>query len=255
MRSRVLLALLATSMSAVVAQDAPRSGGAILRGVTIDSAGAPLAGVEVLVGARGLRAISDDSGRFRFAIPEAGTHMVTARRMGLAPESLSTVLRAGDTSFVRITLRSQAAEIGGVAVEGAAIPARLQGFEHRRARKNGAQFITRQDIDRSMPNSLSDLLRRAPGIKIIDSAGVMLAISSRGPKIVMVANRPIPVQCVVRIGVDGNLKEPYFPMNTIIQEAVYGIEVYPGASTIPLEFGGARKDAECGLIMIWTRTY
>ena len=74
----------------------------------------------------------------------------------------------------------------------------------------------------------------------------MVMLGGRGP--------PTPVQCVVRVGVDGMLKEPYFPINSIPPHDIYGVEVYAGAASLPTEFSGARKDASCGLIMIWTRS-
>jgi outer membrane receptor for ferrienterochelin and colicin len=215
-----------------------------------------LRGVEVRAGGGRWRVVSDDSGRFRFTTVDAGSHIVVARRLGLAPESLSTVVRGGETSYLRIVLRPEAAPIGEVvSSDTRVLSARHQGFEQRLARKNGGYFITRPDIDKRSPQVTSDLIRRVPGVKLVDSLGVMLPMSTRGPKVVLINNRPVPVQCIIRVGVDGSLKEPYFSMDHIAQQDIYGIEVYAGAASLPPEFGGARKDAGCGLIMIWTRSY
>ena len=229
--------------------------GAIIVAVA-DSVRAPIAGADIQVDGGRWRGVTDDGGRLRFESVPAGTHRVVARRLGLAPESLSTTVSPGQASEVRFLLRSTALNLGAVDVRDERIvPARLQGFEERlAAKRNGGQFMTRADIDRIMPQRPSDLVRRMQGMKIMDSLGVQLAVSTRGPKIQMIGNRPVPVQCVVRVGVDGSIKEPYFPMNTIVVGDVYGIEVYSGPSTLPPEFGGARQDAGCGLIMIWTRS-
>lgn len=219
----------------------------------VDSVSRPIAGADVQVDGGRWRGLTDDRGSVRFETVPAGMHRVVARRLGLAPESLSTTVAAGQAAEVRLLLRSIAMSLGAVDVRDERIvPARLQGFEGRlAAKRNGGQFMTRADIDRIMPQRPSDLVRRMQGMKIMDSLGVQLAVSTRGPKLGMMR---VPVQCVVRVGVDGSIKEPYFPMNTIVVGDVYGIEVYSGPSTLPPEFGGARQDAGCGLIMIWTRS-
>lgn len=221
-----------------------------------DSARGPIAGADIQVDGGRWRGVTDDRGLLRIETVPAGVHLVVARRLGVAPESLSTTVSPGQAAEVRFVLRSTALNLGAVDVrDERIIPARLQGFEERRAEnRNGGQFMTRADIDRIMPRQPSDLVRRMQGMRIMDSLGVQLAVSTRGPKVQMIGNRPVPVQCVVRVGVDGSIKEPYFPMNTIVMSDVYGIEVYSGPSTMPPEFGGARRDAGCGLIMIWTRS-
>jgi len=42
-------------------------------------------------------------------------------------------------------------------------------------------------------------------------------------------------------------------VNSIPPSEIHGIEVYPGPSTIPAEYASMRRDAACGLIVIWTR--
>lgn len=225
-------------------------------GIALDSARTALGGVEIQVDGGRWRAVTDDRGMFRVEGVSAGSHRLVGRRIGLAPDSVTMTVTEGHTSDVRLTLRPSATELGAVdVVDSRVVPARLQGFEERRARnRNGGHFMTRVDIERIMPSTTSDLLRRFQGVKVVDSMGVSLAVSARGPKMTMVSGRPVPVQCVVRIGVDGSLKEPYFAMNSIPQGDIHGIEVYAGAATIPPEFNGARRDASCGLIMIWTRS-
>ena len=255
MIGKAFFPLLFTWAATAYGQAARPSATAVVLGVATDTAGGPLRGVEVLIAGDRWRAVTDDSGRFRFDGVEVGRHQVTARRIGLAPESLFAVIRSVDPEFLRIQMREGSSQLGEVLVNDSyLVPGRLQGFEYRRARRNNGQFVTREDIERTSPINPTDLIRRMQGVRIIDSMGVALAISTRGPKIQMVSGRPIPVQCVVRVGLDGTLREPYFPMNTIAMTDIYGIEVYAGAASLPTEFSGARKDAACGLIMIWTRS-
>lgn len=130
---------------------------------------------------------------------------------------------------------------------------RVAGFDRRAAQGGNGQFITRADIERRRATATSDLVRRLQGLRIVDSLGVSLAVSTRGPKVQMIGGRPVPVQCVLSIGVNGSLQEPSFPMNSVAVADIHGIEAYVGSASLPPEFGGARRDASCGLIMIWTR--
>ncbi|MEO5568904.1 MAG: carboxypeptidase-like regulatory domain-containing protein [Gemmatimonadaceae bacterium] len=227
-----------------------------IAGVAVDRDSAAVAGVQLQVDGSRWRAVTDDRGVFRFEAVVVGSHRVIARRIGFLPESLTVTVSEGKTTGVRLILRAAATELDAVdVVDDDIVSARLQGFEQRRAaRRGGGQFLARADIDRIMPVATTDLIRRLQGVRIVDSLGVSLAISTRGPKIQMIGGRPIPVQCVVRVGVDGWVKEPYFPMNSIPRTDIHGIEVYAGAASLPSEFAGARRDAACGLIMIWTRT-
>ena len=135
-----------------------------------------------------------------------------------------------------------------VKVSDNAIPAaRYEGFETRRQRRSGGQFITREEIEKRDPRVTTDLLRRLQGVRILDSAGTLVAVSSRGPKLSYALVR----NCVLRVGVNGTVN-PVLSLNSIVPVDIYGIEVYSGA-TIPPEFGGGRRDIYCGVIMIWTR--
>lgn len=230
--------------------------GVAIVGMASDRESAPLAGVQLEVIGQPWRTVTDGAGRFRIDTVPAGTYRLIARRIGFLPETVTVTVADRKPADLRLTLRAATTELDPVAVvDDDVVSVRLQGFERRRAsRRNGGQFVTRADIDRIMPVATTDLIRRLQGVRIVDSLGISLAISTRGPKMQMVGSRPVPVQCVVRVGVDGSMKEPYFPMNSVHRTDIHGIEVYAGASSLPPEFAGARRDAACGLIMIWTRS-
>jgi hypothetical protein len=231
----------------VTAQATPPSS---IVGISVDERGAPVSGVEIRSGNRVVLSATD--GRFVIDSLEAGRRQFVARRVGYAPESLSVNFDPRRADTLQFVMRPAVTELDRLdVIDAPLISPRLQGFESRRARKNGGQFVTQETIARQMPQVTSDLLRRLQGVRIVDSMGVQLPVSTRGPKPTL-TGRPTAV-CVLRVAVDGLLKEPYFPMNTITVSDVHGIEVYAGAATIPPEFGGARRDANCGLIMIWTR--
>lgn len=164
------------------------------------------------------------------------------------------VLVERDTAHLRITLELVVPTLSEVTVrEEATTSPRFDGFNRRRKQGTGGRYITQTDIEQRLPAVTTDLLRRVPGVRIADSMGVALAISTRSPKPRITPRQSGAVPCVMRVAVDGFLKDPTFPMNSILPHEIYGIEVYSGPSSIPAEFGGARADAYCGLIMIWTR--
>lgn len=238
--------------SVAVGQSPPAPRTVEIRGSVVDTAGVPLVGVEVGLPRAARRVVTNERGEFRLARIDPGTHLVIARRAGFSPDSLVMTLVDRDSTDVRIVLHRLVAELSEITVrEDAAVLPRLEGFERRRQRRMGGQFITRQEIDKRNPLVTADLLRRMQGFKIVDSAGVAVAVSTRGPKPRFIGKEPM-VNCVLRVGVDGFLTTG-LAINTIPPRDIQGIEIYTGASGMPPEFGGARPDVSCGLIMIWTR--
>jgi len=158
------------------------------------------------------------------------------------------------------------------------ISARHAGFERRRLLKPGSvTFFTGEEITKRGTIRLSDALRRAHGVTIVDSDnGDKLVASSRmqlpsgGGFITRGVGKPQRsdaatggtggasstgglAPCVMPVAVDGHLKEKSFAIDEISITDVHGIEVYPGAGSLPAEFGSMKPDGWCGLVMIWTR--
>lgn len=156
------------------------------------------------------------------------------------------------------------------------ISVRLAGFERRRSLKQGSvTFFLGEDIVKRGTIRLSDALRRAHGVTIVESEnGDKLVASSRtqlpsgGGFLVRGVAKPRPgsspnaggasstaglAPCIMPVAVDGQLKEKSFAVDEISVTDVHGIEVYPGAASLPAEFGSIKPDGWCGLVMIWTR--
>ena len=107
--------------------------------------------------------------------------------------------------------------------------------------------------------------RRVTSISIADSMGVLMAVSRRSQKPTTQKSVRAPggaiyqsavldlANCPLQVAVDGQLQEWGFAVNSIPQKEIHGIEIYPGPATIPAEYASMRRDANCGLIMIWTR--
>jgi hypothetical protein len=218
---------------------------------------APIGSVELLL----LRASdtlargrTDSLGRFTAGGTVGATFRLEFRRLGYEPAAIQWEARA-DTVLV-IGLTSSARSLSAVeVVEREPVSTRLAGFEERARVKAGGTYIVRDQIDAWHPNRTSDLMRRVLGVKLLDSAGIMLASSDRGQKVdLKTANTARSwAPCVMRVGVDGQMKEWGFPMDAIDPNHIHGIEVYNGPASIPSEYSGMRTDAYCGLVMIWTR--
>jgi hypothetical protein len=221
-------------------------------GLAVDDRKIPLAGVEIRSGDRAV--LTGTDGRFTLDSLESGRRQFAARRLGYSPESLLVNFDPRRSDTLVFVMSASAATLDRLdVVDTRLVSPRLEGFEQRLARKNGGQFVTRSDIERRMPQVTSDIIRRLQGVRIVDSMGVQLPVSTRGPKPTLLAGSRPGALCVLRVGVDGIMKESYFAMNTISVSDIHGVEVYSGPATIPPEFNNARRDAMCGLIMIWTR--
>jgi hypothetical protein len=178
------------------------------------------------------------------------------------------------------TLRAKPQKLETVTVRDSAgfTSARLSGFDRRRLLQQGSvSFFKGEDIVKRGTIRLSDALRRAHGVRIIDSEygdSYKLVVSSRwevpsgGGFLVRQPPRRSSgnansgsgsnvaelVPCVMQVAIDGHVKERGFSVDEVPVTEVYGIEVYPAASALPAEFGSTKPDGWCGIVMIWTRS-
>ena len=188
--------------------------------------------------------------------------MLQLRRIGYLPVTLRSA-ESSDSSEILVVMTRAAQTLDTTKVVGDASSPMLAGFEGRRMRGAGsATFITREQIDKQLAIRTIDVVRRAMGTRVIDSSGVLLVASSRGSKAVIGGGAAGSkggkggfdlAPCIMRVAVDGLIRETGFSLDEIGPTELHGVEVYPGPATIPAEFGGMRKDAYCGLVMIWTR--
>lgn len=145
---------------------------------------------------------------------------------------------------------------------------RLREFELRKDRAVGGTFISQSEIERRHPSRVTDIFRGIPSVRLIDSAGVKLLASSRGLKASLVPPPKNPrleavgrggnnggiVDCVLRVAVDGQVKGWGYDLNDLAPEELFGIEIYPGPSSIPSQYGGMGNDKGCGMVLLWTRS-
>jgi Carboxypeptidase regulatory-like domain/TonB-dependent Receptor Plug Domain len=233
-------------------------GGAVALLVIDDATDAPLADARVSIVGQTSEGVTDARGRFLYVVPRPGKVVLILRRIGYHPGTMTVDVSASDTARVTYAMTAAMQTLTTVAVTDTLNSASpfLAGFDRRLASHAGsASYITRTEIETRKPSLTTDLLRRVSSLTIIDSSGTLMAVSRRIQK-PNIRNGGVVMDlknCPMQVAVDGQLREWGFAVNTIAPEEIHGIEVYPGPATIPAEFASMKRDANCGLIMIWTR--
>jgi hypothetical protein len=235
---------------------------------------AGLPGVEVRIVGDTARVSTDSTGSFVLATHGRGTSIVMLRKLGYSPATVPLDLNPGDSLHIETGLARSVTNLDTLKVVGrteAVAPARLAGFEMRRQHNRGGVFITPEELETTGSTSIVDLIRKVPGIKILDASfGRLVVASARGSRL-DASGQPAP--CRIRVMVDGMLMpinerpklrnqvaDPMFggpdlelPLPVISPKLVHGIEIYPGPASMPRDMIPHGEDAFCGLIAIWSK--
>jgi hypothetical protein len=271
------------------------AGGAMLRGHVRDGvSGAPAPDARVTltwtrlevratgVSERTAVTRTDAAGRYTFcALPDGVRLTARVAFDGRRSAPLSMSIREGELSVLDLAVGTDAIVAAAdpppaPALASAPVTARnraMQEYDRRRRRGNGS-FLTRAQIDRSNASRLSDLLRRMPTVAILPSDNGALVIELRGSKRVSFAPAPVqqtdsgsttraaPAQgtsqmsvqnCPAAILLDGMAIDGGASLDAEMGPGTLeAIEVYPPAQ-VPIEYAG--RYSECGVVMIWTRSF
>lgn len=205
-------------------------------------------------GRRIARQVTNDDGEFRFVVTGSSPVRLQAERIGYR-RATTPLLEFTDYTLysVEVRLGVAAVPLAPLEVVGrsrSSVSPTLAGFELRRLSGPG-WFMTREEIERRKPNSVTSILAMAPGVSIRRR---IVYMSRAGT-------------CPAQIYVDGfhinrTLGSPpsrrgpstteMFPIDDMVQPgSVEGIEVYQGLSRVPAEF--LTPQAVCGVVAIWTR--
>ena len=243
-RVREFIAAVFTLVTALFAPVNLGAQTASVMGIIADSAGVPIAGAEVTVKGAAASAITGDHGEFKINGLLAGNTVVRARRLGFRPDSVSML--AADAAGPPVTLRLSrvAAQLAPVLVKSRRIEyrGRLAGYYERLDRQSGGYFITRAEIDKQNPRTLSQLLQRAPGMSQFRGRVGLSGVRMRGR------------QCWPLVWLDGmQMSAGEFDLDGIPPNTLHGIELYLGSTTAPMRYTGGRNASSCGTILLWSR--
>lgn len=214
--------------------------------------------VRLLGGAEGDRVVAsgvtDESGRFRIRAPAAGTYRLQFARIGYRPVITATFsLTDGDDALeVEVRAPSLAVLLDSVIVRGEPVSPpmdprlALEGYYDRKDTygphgMGAGVFLEREDIMRSVPFLVSDVVRMLPGVSVYKDSLNRQVITFRGH---FRARR-----CIPRVFVDGAPIATGADIDEIVlPSSLVAVELYTGLVT-PGEF---TTSGTCGAMAVWT---
>lgn len=250
-----LILSLAGSRGAGAQDQPPSADPASLGGHVVDArTGAPLAGVTILLALatgetpREASAVTDPEGRFLLVDLPPGDHVIRIRVGGRGTEPRTIQLRESHHTEISVSVSQGDGGVAGgipvaqlppleVEIEGEARPGKLRAFYDRRERGHG-YFISGPEIRERSPFRTSDLVRGVPGLIITRDPGGRhgLRVGRSG-------------RCPIEYFVDGT-PAPGLSIDDIPPGDIDGLEIYRGASEVPIQY---RRATTCAAILIWTR--
>ncbi len=234
----------------------PRARGRTVSVLVLDESDRPVgtAGIELISRAQRLRAVTDSAGIARIVGLVGDSVTILVRSIGFFSTRIEArVEELGEN--VTIYLDRQPYGLRAVDVrDNSPSSTRLADFEARLRSRTASASVTRDQIEHRNPVRLSQMLRGISGLRIADSLGSMVAISTRGMKSVPAGGGIALVPCVLRVMLDGIVLPALSDLDKVVPRDVHGVEVFFGAASIPPSLGGMRSDNWCGLIAIWTRS-
>jgi hypothetical protein len=244
------LALMLAIVGSAGAQGRP----SLVVGTVVDrTTGLRLAGVAVSAAGAADGASTDDEGIFALQV-SPGHVTIGLSRTGYVAGGVDTTTAGGDTlriHFTMITTGTRSVQ----SLAAVAVTEKVGGlpgpFERRREVKGGGRFYVTEDITKLNPPHVPGLLQRITGGMIVFSGASMVLVSKRGTTSMATENGDACPYAVVL----NELTMPVdFDLRSIQPENLVGVEVYNGASSIPVELNGTRGgEPTCGLVVLWTK--
>jgi len=188
---------------------------------------------------------TDSAGKYQISAMPAGAVRLIALRIGYAPETVSVVVASAVEVHADFVMTSTVTLLPEEIIVADPLRGKMGSFNRRKARGVGA-FVTRADIEKRQPTSLSEMLRYLPGVSVTQK----MAGEPQPVHMQRSVNSTMQAGCVVQLYVDGH-PYPNGNVDDFSPNSVEGIEVYKSASEVPADF--RQRDAMCGLISIWTR--
>src|SRR5687767_2644166 len=239
MRTRSLarpgLALLMALLALCSPLDAQRLG-SIIGTVRNGEHGPGLEGARVILIGTELVVTTNGKGEFAFHGITPGKYVIQASAIGYTTLTSPIDVKPLETVEVQFETESETFKLPDLEVEE---KPNLPVDFVRRMQEGRGRYFTRADIEKRSPQTVGDLLRTVPGMRV-DCRGIVcravLARATRG--------------CQPTFWMDGIPADPALVWLQPPRD-LDGVEVYSGPSSVPPELD---RGAACGAIVLWTRT-
>lgn len=216
----------------------------------------PVAAATVSLTGRREEVQSDRRGQFVLSGLRVGPHEMSIRHLGYAPLTHRVMVSRGHTTEVDVRLSPDPVELEPLVATATRIR-RLEtrGFYERKywGELTGlGRFFTVQDIERRNPFRVTDLIADVPGVRVRCGRGSRCKVYNR-----RISTGFGGAGCELNVYVDGmhiirsGGRNPASVNEFALPIEIGGIEVYPGAASLPAEFSGSA--GRCGAVVIWTR--
>jgi len=210
--------------------------GSITGVVRAAARGPVLEGARVILVGTTLSVITSKRGEFVFNGLIPGKYVIQASAIGYATLSSEIEVKSKETLEVEFETEPEGVKLPDLTV---AEKPNLPPEFVRRSESGGGRYMSRADIERRNANSLGDLLRTVPGLRV-SCATFPCRIQ------MMRASR----NCPLAYWLDGT---PVDAGMVLVQPPrdLDGVEIYSGVSETPPELYQINT---CGALAVWTRT-
>ena len=221
-----------------------------LSGVVRNRNGSLVSGAIVAAVGTDVSGQSDQYGRFSLVGVTAGSGIVEARAVGYMTGRAQTTVRADSVQQVDIVMGDSVTVLDPVVVEAGAYKPYLSmvGYEQRRLHNTG-HFLDTADVRKSGAVHFEEIFRMVPGVKLRPNGSSLLVELQRAE-----GNPQSSTYCPPAYFVDG-VYFPIPPLQTasvpIVPQEVLAVEVYSNLISAPPQY--QRREAACGVILVWTK--
>ena len=263
-RSRRLVCGSAEFLAVTVLLGVRTVGGQEIRGSVVDAESAEpvvLAYVGLLAPGREfvVAALADERGRFSVRAPAPGAYFLYVARDGYRP-LLDGLFELGEDGVLELSVGMTPAPIPVdpviVEVSGRGVDLAAVGFYERQASGLG-HFVTREEIERSAVEALTDALVGVPGLRVY-APGVdpLVPTGVLNPEILV---RRGTEWCLPALYLDGVAVargggqaggDAVRPDDYVDPSEVDAVEIYTHPAETPPRF---EATGGCGVVLIWTR--
>jgi TonB-linked SusC/RagA family outer membrane protein len=248
--SAVLAAALLLGAPSLSAQQT----GTVTGRVTDAQGGAPIASVQIYIEGLNLGALTQQNGRYLLVNVPAGTHTVTAARIGYGTVTSEVTVGAGATVVQDLVLAQEALQLQEVIVTGTV------GQTQRRALGNSVERLSAASVTEQAPitNVQNLMAARTPGLRfsrVEGQVGGGASVSIRGVNSVNLGSMPLIYIDGVRVQNDATLGpstgdgSSASALSDLSPDQIESIEVIKGPSAATL-YG---TEASAGVIQIITK--